>query len=97
MGKEGARLEEQWWQDNWEGVVDTYWDKCSNLIIAKMKNPEMSLRLLSYHMNLDRNRKIVRDRARKKKMTMIMMTVTMIRDVVEDVADHLTIKKMMID
>lgn len=66
MGKEGARLEEQWWQDNWEGVVDTYWDKCSNLIIAKMKNPEMSLRLLSYHMNLDRNRKIVRDRARKK-------------------------------
>ncbi len=66
MGKAQRYAEEQWWQENWEGVVDTYWDKCSNLIIAKMKNPEIPLSSLPYHMNLDRNRKIVRDRARQK-------------------------------
>jgi len=65
-GKAQRDAVEQWWNDNWGGVVDTYWDKCSDLIIAKMKNPEIPFSSLPYHMNLDRNRKIVRDRARQK-------------------------------
>jgi hypothetical protein len=47
----------QWWRDNWAGVVDTYWDKCSAIIIAKMNNPQVLLEM---------NRKSVRDRARRK-------------------------------
>ena len=66
MGKAQARLEEQWWQDNWGDVVDTYWDRCSNLIIAKMKAPEMSFKMLRYYSDLEGNRKNVRDRARQK-------------------------------
>ena len=57
---------EQWWQDNWAGVLDTYWDKCSGIVIAKMNNPEMSFRMLLYYKDLERNRKSFRDRARKK-------------------------------
>lgn len=48
--------DEQWWGDNWVGVVDTYWDKCSNLIIAKMKTPKNSDGMIYYYANLDRNR-----------------------------------------
>jgi hypothetical protein len=65
-GKSQAVLAEEWWQENWEGVVDTYWDKCSGIVIAKMNNPEMSFRMLLYYKDLERNRKSFRDRARKK-------------------------------
>jgi len=65
-GKSQETLGQQWWEENWDGVVDTYWDKCSNLIIAKMKNPEMSLSLLHYNMNIDIMRKASRDRARQR-------------------------------
>jgi hypothetical protein len=65
-GRSQSALGTEWWNENWAGVVDTYWDRCSNLIIAKMKNPQIPLSSLPYHMNLDRNRKIVRDRARQK-------------------------------
>ena len=48
---------EQWWKDNWAGLVDTYWDKCSAIVIAKMNNPQVLIEM---------NRKNVRDRARQK-------------------------------
>jgi hypothetical protein len=48
---------EQWWQDNWAGVLDSYWDKCSAIVIAKMNNPQVLIEM---------NRKEVRDRARQK-------------------------------
>jgi hypothetical protein len=57
---------EQWWKDNWEGVVDTYWDKCSNLIIAKMKNPEMSYGMVCYYYDVERSRQRTRERAVKR-------------------------------
>ena len=66
MGKAQRDAGEQWWNENWAAVVDTYWDKCSNIIIFKMKNPEMSFEMLRYYSDLERNRKDVRDRARLK-------------------------------
>lgn len=66
MGKAQARLEEQWWQDNWGDVVDTYWDRCSNLIIAKMKDPDLSIQSLYYQNNLERERKRSRDCAARR-------------------------------
>jgi hypothetical protein len=48
---------EQWWKDNWAGLVDTYWDKCSAIVITKMNNPQVLIEI---------NRKSVRDRARQK-------------------------------
>lgn len=57
---------EQWWKDNWAGLVDTYWDKCSNLIIAKMNNPEMSYGMVCYYYDVELSRKRSRDGAAKR-------------------------------
>jgi hypothetical protein len=65
-GKSQAILGEEWWQENWEGVVDTYWDKCSNLIIAKMKNPEMSHGMVCYYYDVERSRKRSREGSAKR-------------------------------
>jgi len=65
-GKAQRDAGEQWWNDNWGGVVDTYWDKCSFLIIAKMKNPDLSTQSLYYQNNLERERKRSRDAAAKR-------------------------------
>jgi hypothetical protein len=65
-GKSQAVLAEEWWQENWEGVVDTYWDKCSTLIIAKMKNPEMSYGMVCYYYDVERSRKRSREASAKR-------------------------------
>lgn len=65
-GKSQTILGEQWWQENWEGVVDTYWDKCSNLIIAKMKSPEMSYGMVCYYYDIERSRKRSREGSAKR-------------------------------
>lgn len=55
-GKLQSILGKEWWNENWEGVVDTYWDRCSDIVIAKMKNPEMSRTMLRYYCDLDVSR-----------------------------------------
>jgi endogenous inhibitor of DNA gyrase (YacG/DUF329 family) len=47
---------EQWWRDNWAGVVDTYWDTGLTLMIAKTKNPNASKSTAHYYANIDKAR-----------------------------------------
>jgi len=65
-GKVRRDSSDQWWKDNWAGVVDTYWDKCSGIVIAKMKTPEISLSMLRYYSDLERSRKKSAEYARKR-------------------------------
>lgn len=65
-GKAQRDAGEQWWKDNWFGMVETYWDKCSELIIAKMETPKVSFNTLLYYRDLEKNRKASRDNAKKR-------------------------------
>lgn len=66
QGKVPGLTSEQWWKDNWTDVVDTYWDRCSDLIIAKMGNPKMSHAMVYYYFDIERSRKRSRDKAAKR-------------------------------
>jgi hypothetical protein len=57
---------EQWWKDNWAGVVDTYWDKGLTSMIAKTKNPNASKAMIYYYANIDRERARGREAAVKR-------------------------------
>jgi hypothetical protein len=38
---------EQWWKDNWEGVVDTYWAFCSQKVISQLCKKQKKKVILS--------------------------------------------------
>lgn len=65
-GRHHALLGEQWWEANWEGVVDTYWNKCSDLVIARMEAPNDSIHSVYYRINIERERKRSREGASKR-------------------------------
>lgn len=65
-GRHQAILGEQWWRDNWSDVVDSYWDRCSDTVIFKMGNPEMSYGMAYYYSDIEQSRKRSREGASKR-------------------------------
>ncbi len=65
-GRTPGQTSEQWWEDNWAGVVDTYWDKGLNSMIAKTKNPNASKKMIYYYANIDKERARGREAAVKR-------------------------------
>lgn len=66
QGKVPGLTNDQWWKDNWADVVDTYWDKCTDLVIARMDTPSDSLHVVYYRINIERERKRSREGASKR-------------------------------
>lgn len=80
-GKSQEILGQQWWGENWDGVVDTYWDKCSEITIARMNNSISSYEMVRYYLNHAQSKKKAVEYARHRhhKLTQKKDSIYLIR------------------
>jgi hypothetical protein len=58
------------WEAEWSGVVDNYWTRCNDVVIAKMCDPDMRGRsdtMVKYYLDLTKSRRISAERSRRKR------------------------------
>jgi hypothetical protein len=68
-GVTDAKWQKEMWEDEWRGVVDSYWDRMSAITMARMTNPlmcELSDQMIRYHLDIESSRRAAAIRSRRK-------------------------------